>query len=73
MNDKICFLKKVLDKKKLNSMRNQMKDHRISCVIICSTSEQQRTLWWARLLLGSYEYMTCILLQARISNVDSIV
>lgn len=39
MSDKICFLKKVLDKKELNSMRNQMKDHRISCVIICSTSE----------------------------------
>lgn len=73
VSDKICFLKKVLDKKELNSMRNQMKDHRISCVTICSTSEQQRTLWWARPLLGSYKYMTCILLQARISNVDSIV
>ena len=67
------FLEESVRQKKLNSMRNQMKDHRISCVIICSTSEQQRTLWWARLLLGSYEYMTCILLQARISNVDSIV
>lgn len=67
------FLEESVRQKKLNSTRNQMKDHRISCVIICSTSEQQRTLWWARLLLGSYEYMTCILLQARISNVDSIV
>ena len=66
------FLEESVRQKKLNSTRNQMKDHRISCVIICSTSEQQRTLWWARPLLGSYEYMTCILLQARISNADSI-